>query len=208
MTTIQFIEKLRSSLKNNLPGWDTQKQFLPITKIPGLEYKTTAPLRKGAVLACLYENQGELMTILIERTQDSSPHSGQIAFPGGKYEDIDENQTNTALREAFEEVGLNPSELEILGKLTPVQIPVSGFTVLPVIAWHSSIPKLNASPLEVKTLIVTPLEKLLNNLAIKTLTVRNNEIETPCFSTNGFNIWGATAMVLGELKEIINNMPK
>ncbi|MDA3912420.1 MAG: CoA pyrophosphatase [Bacteroidales bacterium] len=179
---------------------------MPIKGLPNISYQSNNSLRKGAVLACLYEDNNELMTILIERTQDTTPHSGQIAFPGGKYEDFDKNQIQTAFREAEEEVGLNPKDLELLGQLSPIEIPISGFTVLPVVAWHEGIPNLKGNPHEVESMIQTPLLPLIKSLRIQEIPVRKHQVTTPCFLTQKHIVWGATAMVLGELQEIIRQI--
>ena len=207
MSPEKRIHYLRRIINDRLPGWDEQKKFLPKTPIPGVKYTTdkVQELRKGAVLACLYVDQGELMTILIERTKDTSPHSGQIAFPGGKYEKEDKNQVVTALREAEEEVGLPQNEVEVIGRLSPVRIPVSGFEVLPVIGFYNGIPDLTPSPHEVNSMIQTPLMPLIESLETRNIIVRGHEITTPVFHANGHIVWGATAMVLGELKAVINN---
>ncbi|MEA1873167.1 MAG: CoA pyrophosphatase [Bacteroidota bacterium] len=206
MTNQQFISQLKQRLKNTLPGWKTQQNFMPLKGLPNISYKSKNTLRKGAVLACLYEDNNELMTILIERTQDTSPHSGQIAFPGGKHEEFDENQIETAFREAEEEVGLKPNELELLGQLSPIEIPISGFTILPVVAWHKGIPNLIGDPHEVASLIQTPLLPLIKSLRIKEIPVREYQVTTPCFFTQKHIVWGATAMVIGELQEIIREI--
>lgn len=206
MTNKRFISELKSRLKQPLPGWDIQSKFLPIKGLPDIQYKSSINLRKGAVLACLYEDEGELMTILIERTKDSSPHSGQIAFPGGKFEEEDRNQVTTAFREAWEEVGLEPNEMELIGQLSPVEIPISGFTVLPVIAWHNSIPKLKANPTEVESLIKTPVAEMLKSLKTEEIPVRQHKVTAPCFVAQQHLVWGATAMVLGEFREIMNEI--
>jgi len=206
MTNQQFISHLKQRLKNTLPGWKAQQNFMPIKGLPNISYQSKNSLRKGAVLACLYEDNNELMTILIERTQDTSPHSGQIAFPGGKYETFDKNQIQTAFREAEEEVGLKQEHLELLGKLSSIEIPVSGFTVLPVIAWHEGIPDLNGNPREVASLIQTPLLPLIKSLRVEEIPVREHQVTTPCFFTQKHIIWGATAMVIGELREIIREI--
>jgi 8-oxo-dGTP pyrophosphatase MutT (NUDIX family) len=206
MTNTQFIANLKKQLQNRLPGWEAQKNYMPIKGLPNISYHANNGLRKGAVLACLYEDNNELMTILIERTQDTTPHSGQIAFPGGKYEEFDKDQIQTAFREAEEEVGLKPNELEFLGQLSPIEIPVSGFTVLPVIAWHEGIPDLIGNPHEVESMIQTPLLPLMKSLRIQEIPVREHQVTTPCFLTQKHIVWGATAMVLGELREIIKQI--
>lgn len=206
MTNKALINSLKIALNDTLPGWDSHKRYMPIKGLPNINYKSNGNLKKGAVLACLYEENDELMTILIERTQDTSPHSGQIAFPGGRYEDFDKTQIKTAFREAWEEVDLKPEELEHLGQLSSIDIPVSGYTVLPVLAWHNSIPELKGNPQEVASLIQTPLIPLMNSLRIEKIPVRQSEVTTPCFIAQDYIVWGATAMVLGELREIIKSI--
>ncbi|MEA3447548.1 MAG: CoA pyrophosphatase [Bacteroidota bacterium] len=200
----KYIDTIKACMNGDLPGWTEQKKYLPHTTIPGVSYTSNNKLRKGAVLACLYEDSGTLMTILIERTQDTSPHSGQIAFPGGKYENQDKTQIETAIREAEEEIGINKHDVEIIGSLSSVDIPVSGFTVLPVIGYYDGIPQLHPNPHEVNSIIQTPLIPLIKSLETRVITVRQHKVKTPVFSSNGHIIWGATAMVLGELKAILN----
>ncbi len=206
MTNIQFISALKLRLQEPLPGWSAQSKYIPQKGLPDVQFNTNKELRKGAVLICLYEDEGNLTTVLIERTQDSSPHSGQIAFPGGKYEERDKNQTTTAFREAWEEVGLATNELELIGALSPVEIPVSGFTVLPIIAWHKAIPNLTPNPVEVESIIKTPVADMLNSLEVLEIKARGHQVTTPCFKANQHIVWGATAMVLGELQSIISEI--
>ncbi|MGM0651065.1 MAG: NUDIX hydrolase, partial [Bacteroidota bacterium] len=116
----------------------------------------------------------------------------------------DKNQVETALREAEEEIGLNRFKVQVLGKLSSVDIPVSGFTVLPVIGYYHSVPQLKPNPHEVNTVIQTPLIPLIESLETRVIKVRSHQVKTPVFLSNGHVIWGATAMVLGELKAILN----
>ena len=196
--------KLQNIFDKPLPGWDIHQEYIPVSGFPNIEYNTDKELRKGAVLICIYEEGDGLHTVLIERTPDSSPHSGQIAFPGGKYEDFDGNQVTTALREANEEVGIDTNKLNVLGCLSSIQIPVSGFTVLPVLAWYDGYPELTASPDEVASLIRVPLDELLNSKDMVDITARGYQIKTAAFKAGEHIVWGATAMVIGELKEMLN----
>lgn len=204
-THAEIISHIEASQKKPLPGWEAQASMIPISPINGVEYHTDRnKLKKGAVLISLFEQKGKTHTIFIERTKDSSPHSGQIAFPGGRYEDTDKTQIHTALREAQEEVGIDINSLRVIGKLSPVDITVSGYSVLPVIAEFKGIPKLTPSLDEVKNIFTLPLSDLLNKKTICTLEVRKQIVKTPAYILNGIPVWGATAMALGELQAILS----
>lgn len=202
-------EFLRLRLKEPLPGKKAQVEM----SRPERENSLDPPdaVRAG-VLLILIENG--LLIPLMQRPGNSGPHSGQISFPGGREEPEDKDLAETALRETEEEFGLRPQKLELLGALTPLYIPVSGFRVYPFVAWHQEEPLYNPDPSEVEQIISFPLNKLLQPETLRTETIdvfykgKTIPYETPVFRTEGHRIWGATAMMLNEFLTLIKEVPQ
>ena len=195
------LSKLLSKLEqSHLPGWEAQKKLMPGGRnlLPEPEAYTEA-----AVLLALYPQNGEIWFPLIKRSHDGFAHSGQIALPGGRME-AGESYEETATREAWEEVGLPIDACRLVGRLSPLPIPVSGFRVQPVIATLEQAPSFTANPLEVAQII--PLS--VQELCAKDIRIHHRELhgriwEIPYFDVNGHRLWGATAMILSEFREMI-----
>lgn len=199
-----FTAKLKSSLLLDLPGIQAHKSMIPdFPRDSPIYFNNDTSLRDAAVLIILFEDEGRIKTVFIERTPDSGPHSGQIAFPGGRKEISDQDLVETALREAEEEIGVTCKRENFIGSLTPVQIQVSGFSVLPVICTIEKLPQFVICEKEVRDVFVVDLEDLLGSETVKTITVRDMQIHAPSFIADERIIWGATAMVLKELKTLI-----
>lgn len=177
-----------------------------------LELPTTIPsdARPSAVLCLLFPINSELNILLMKRVADKSAHSGQISFPGGKKEPFDADLKVTALREAQEEVGIISSEVDIIGGLTPLYIPVSNFHVYPYVAFSQTNPEYNINKDEVATTLEIPLATLLHE-SRKTVV----DVTSPAMPgvlrrvkayqlEDGTIIWGATAMIISELEVVIN----
>lgn len=199
-----FVNDLRSKLKNPLPAIFAHKKMVPVFPTDAPEYfNSSQKLRNAAVLIILFEENAVLKTVFIERMPDPGPHSGQIAFPGGRAEEYDLDLIETALREAFEETGVKAKRKNVIGSITPVQIPISGYSVLPVICFVDKLPQFVRCEIEVKSVFTADLFKLLETETVQRVFARGIEIEAPCFVYQDKIIWGATAMVLKELKEIM-----
>jgi 8-oxo-dGTP pyrophosphatase MutT (NUDIX family) len=197
-------KSLGEAIQKALPGRDSHRQMIPVFPIETPDYfSISKELRSAAVLIVLYQENSRIKTVLIERMPNPGPHSGQIAFPGGRVEDTDLDLIDTALREAFEEVGVSCSRDNYIGSLTPVQIQISGFSVLPVITWIDHSPDFIMCEDEVKNIFTVDLMDLLESQTVRTIEVRNLQIQAPCFVFSDKVVWGATAMVLRELKELI-----
>ncbi|NND34777.1 MAG: CoA pyrophosphatase [Saprospiraceae bacterium] len=158
---------------------------------------------QAAVLLLLYHVSDGWHTILIERRKHlKDKHSGQISFPGGRVDPVDMSLEDCALREAREEIGLDTKHVQILGRLTELYIPVSGFQVTPVIAHISALNSLIPEPAEVASIIHVPLSKLLseNSVKHKVMHLGENLVlpKVPYFDVDGKVVWGATAMMLSE----------
>jgi 8-oxo-dGTP pyrophosphatase MutT (NUDIX family) len=205
-----LLNNLKIELQNPLPGVDAQYVMAPASRpridLSSLEigqYKQSAIL----ILFCI-DDKNNLFIPLIERVPYIGAHSAQISFPGGKYEDGDIDLKTTAIRECFEEIGLR-DEIEIMGKLTPLYIPVSGFLVEPYIGFCKIVdPPMLPHEREVKNILQLPLNNLLDEKLIVqgTVEVEGTKIKTPYFLVEGHKVWGATAMILSELKSILTRL--
>ncbi len=166
------------------------------------------PAKPSAVLVLLFGSEQSLSTVLIKRARDGTIHSGQISFPGGQQEEADKDLVHTALREAGEEIGINPSDVRVLGMLSQVYIPVSNFIVQPVVGWLDYKPVVRVSPQEVDSYYIVPLSKLFDEPAIdrRQIMVRGKSIEATGFAVDGIFIWGATAKILAELKVYLKSL--
>ena len=161
--------------------------------------------RLAAVLILLYERQGQICFPLQRRREViGDPHGGQISLPGGSREG-NERVEATALREAQEELGIDPEHVKILGRLSRLWIPVSHFKVRPVVAWAKSEPAYRLDPGEVEELIVCSLEELENpqRLVKFPRKIGGNDRQVPAWRLDEGYLWGATAMILAELISIV-----
>jgi 8-oxo-dGTP pyrophosphatase MutT (NUDIX family) len=202
-----LLTDIKDTLKAPLPGKDAQARMISNFQREKIKYfNNNEFLRKAAVLIILFEENSRLKTLFIERMPDPGPHSGQIAFPGGRMEEADKDLIETAIREAEEEIDVVVERKNILGQLTPVEIPVSGFSVLPVMGYIEFIPKTNRCPREVKCILNVDLWKLFESKTSKVINVRGENIEVPCYIVDEHVIWGATAMVLSELEEVLKKV--
>ncbi|RPH29184.1 MAG: CoA pyrophosphatase [Bacteroidales bacterium] len=203
----KLIAEIKQNLQQPLPGNAAQLRMAPSHR-DGLiqNFDENRLIRKSAVLISLFPNNEIINTLLIKRASYDGIHSGQISFPGGKYEKSDESLIHTALREAQEEVGINPFKVEVLGTLTPLFIPVSNMEVLPVIGLLKEKPYLLLNPDEVEFIIEIPICHLKNtkNHMRKTISVREHSIEAPYINVDSEDVWGATAMIISEFIELFS----
>ena len=203
--TTSIIENLRGKLNNNLPGEEAQHKMAPEFRDHRVPQSEVIKNQKSAVLLLLYKKNKRLHTCFIKRPVYNGPHSGQVSFPGGKYEAKDNDLIETALRESFEEIGINKNDINILGSLTPLKIPVSQMEVFPVVGFSNNTPNFKIDNQEVEYIIETDLNHLLKKKNIKKMgfSISNNKtILAPYFDVNNEIIWGATAMMLNEFLEV------
>lgn len=206
-----FVEVLKSELQKDLPGFDAQKTMSPSIREDlmgntALNSKT----RQSAVLILLFPNDNEINTLLIKRPVYDGPHSGQVSFPGGKFDETDSDIQATALRETFEEVGVNSTDICIIGQLTQLYIPISNMMVHPFVGAINFKPNFNPNIKEVERIISTPIKQLVNpkNRSVRIITSHGKLITAPYFNISREFVWGATAMILAEFVEIINGSIK
>jgi 8-oxo-dGTP pyrophosphatase MutT (NUDIX family) len=164
-----------------------------------------AEYRDGAVLVLLYPCGGALCLVLTRRCDHLAAHAGQISFPGGLREPEDASLAEAALRETREELGLEIGGLELLGPLTPLEIPVSGYRIHPWVAYSPTRPAFRPDSAEVAELLEVSLAQLLDPLtvALERRTIRGQEVDVPFYAVGGHKVWGATAAVLAELLALI-----
>lgn len=180
----------------------------PANRLATPEYlkNLSAQPRLSAVTLLLFAAQDNSPSLLlIERPVYDGVHSGQIALPGGKMEDSDKSLEHTALREMKEETGFD-GEVEILGKLSDVYIPPSNFLVTPFVAYTNSRPLWKPDEREVASLIEAPLDFLNDDRLVgegEFITSSKYKVKAPFFIFQSHRIWGATAIMLSEFREIL-----
>jgi 8-oxo-dGTP pyrophosphatase MutT (NUDIX family) len=166
--------------------------------------------KHAGVLALFYPDESEhTKFILILRNTYNGVHSAQVAFPGGKLEKQDKSLLDTALRETSEEVGVAKETIKIIKQVSKVYIPPSNFYVQPFIGITENTPKFKKQDSEVKALIEVDLEHFLDNQSLITQTVATSysiEVEVPAFKLNNYVVWGATAMMLSEIKDLLKQL--
>lgn len=166
------------------------------------------PGRPASVLALVVPGEDrDARIVLIERTAHDGHHSGEVSFPGGKAEPGDTDEVATALREAAEEVGLDPvaAGVRIVGRLDRVWIPISDFEVTPIVAVARVRPALVPDPREVARILAPPLAQFLPAAPIEIVerTVRDWPLRYGAFAVDGLSVWGATARILGQLGAVV-----
>ena len=197
-----FLTQLRNDLTQPLPGWPAQYRMAPRPRPSGEYYdQPRVDARQSGVLALLYPHQGELYIPLILRPDYDGVHSGQVGFPGGRREEGDVDIIATALREAQEEVGIEPLQVTIIGQLTQLYVFASNFLVSPILGWSITRPHFQTDPYEVAQLLEVPVRELLDqaNHREEEWQLRGRAVTVPFFAVQNQTIWGATAMMLSEL---------
>jgi 8-oxo-dGTP pyrophosphatase MutT (NUDIX family) len=209
----KFIKNLTEQLLQPLPGQEIQLRMAPPfrkktdpSKLPGYDPKISA------VLVLFFPDKSTIRLALILRPAYPGVHSRQVGFPGGKLEDVDEGLVHAALRETEEEIGVPAPSIHIIGRLTELYIPPSNFLVHPFVGYCPHRPAFRPDPNEVEAIVEADLAELMDERSITTKKVTASgtglEMEVPAYEVQGHVIWGATAMMLSELKELINRSGK
>ncbi len=209
--TFDKFKNLYTNIQNlPLPGETSQLKMAPATRLVELKHlsKQNNTCRKAGVMALFYGKE-EIKLALIRRTSDGSVHSGQIALPGGEKEEADASLLDTAKREMYEEVGVKADSYEIIRPLTDIYIPPSNFYVQPYLAFSSKTPEFNRQEKEVAEILEVPLDLLLDDEYIINKELKsayNTIIEVPAFEFYGHIVWGATAMILYEIRDLVKHV--
>ena len=202
-----FINNIQTLKTAKLGGLESQFRLAPKMRLNYNEEKIAARNpKKAAVLALFYPNKnGETCFLLTQRASYKGTHSAQISFPGGKIEKSDKNLRETALRETFEEVGVSSKNINIIREITDVYIPPSNFLATPFMAFVEEKPVLTINH-EVDHTFDVLLKDLLDDNNISSINITTSyakNIDVPCFKLNDYIVWGATAMMLNEIKELL-----
>jgi len=205
-----LIVQIQERLERPLPGPEAQYKMAHAIR----QKPQTPPdnARIACTLALLYPQEDKWYLPLIQR-QSNDPndrHGGQISFPGGKQEEEDADLATTALREAEEEIGIQAADVHILGQLTQLYIPVSNFLVYPFIGYLDYAPTFTRQESEVQDILKVPMDLLQKSHTVQFTDMKfSNNItvsDIPYYNVHGHVVWGATAMILSEFLEIIDEV--
>ena len=202
MTFNDCVVKLQLAFSKPLPGYEAQQLLAPTHRKSTSFYLERNPSYKtGCVMLILFPVNEQTHLLMIERS-DVGTHSGQISFPGGRREMDDASLMDVALRETYEEIGVNPSTIKILGELTELYIPVSNYLVHPFVGFIDQLPELVISEVEVKKVLTPELKSFYDHNIITNHDFKSYDgqiINAPYYSFQEYKIWGASAMIISEL---------
>lgn len=200
-----LLTHIKQQLSEALPGKKAQFEMANLQR--AVNYVVPDDAREAGVMLLLHPSEREYAITFIQRTSKNinDPHSGQISFPGGKFEVSDNSMLDCALRETHEEIGVFPEQINVLGALSPLYIPVSNFNVFPFVGYVAAQSTYTLQTSEVVNILTAPISHFLNptNRAIEDLKLNAYSLpQVPFFKLEDKKIWGATAMILNEFLTI------
>lgn len=206
-----LIKRLQDALSRPLPGLDAQLRMAPTPRVGWDPFKVPDGTRDGAALLLIYPHDEAFYLPLTVRGSGMRNHTGQVSLPGGR---VDEGEAieAAAVREAEEEIGVDRRQVQVLGRLTPLHIPVSNFLLHPVVGVMPARPVFNRAEWEVARIIEPTLEQLRDPATVKrefrtrTTAGQAVQIDVPFFDIESEKVWGATAMVLAEFCAILQDL--
>ncbi len=203
-TLYQIEASLQRALNQPLPGASAHCLLAPRPRHGWDLGKIPLEAKPASALVLLFQFSEEIYTLLTVRGDHLPQHAGQVSFPGGRLE-ANETVESAALRESHEEVGLDPSRVRLIGALSPLYIPASGFALFPVIGIADSRPKFLSKTTEVKRILEIPMSTFIRSegLRLGYRWYKNDCFRVPYFDVEDERVWGATAMILGELFTVI-----
>lgn len=202
------MSKIKTALYSSLPGKEAQEIMAPHPKIiEGVEGIHHGPPVSSAVMILIIPDADDLSITFIKRTNKGKYHGGQIALPGGRTEESDNNPIETALRECQEEIGVPPEEIFILGTLSEIYIPLSNYIINPVVGTVLRKPVFSLCEDEVQQILLFRMADLFHpaHKTSSTFLRHEQEIVAPGYHIGGEFIWGATAMIISEMEHIMKN---
>lgn len=206
----ELAQKIKERLTLPLPGPSAHNLMLPNLKGSSrIRFRFDEAPKRGAVLILLYEKSGIIHFPLIQRPLYDGVHSGQMGLPGGKYELADGSLEVTATRETFEEIGVDPVEVELLGHLSEFMVSASNHLILPYVGFSKTSPHFVPDHKEVAEVVEAPLEQLLDSSRIREkeiVTAYGHRLHSPYFDIEDRVVWGATAMMLSEFVQVIREL--
>ncbi|MCG6186158.1 NUDIX hydrolase [Maribellus maritimus] len=200
-----FQNEIKKALQITLPGESSHKKMLPPSRKLVATPEKRNKLKHSSVLLALYVENSNLYGCLIKRPKHMKHHAGQIALPGGRIEK-GENAVETALRETYEEIGVHQNQIEILGMLSELYVEVSGFQIQPIVGWLNKKPTFSINKDEVEKMVLLPILKYKNHFEKTSIKTNIGVLEVPCIKFDGEIIWGATAMILSEFYDIMDDL--
>lgn len=204
----EFSEAFYKRMARPLPGLAAHRRLVPPERRPDLGKAFPNERRVAAVLALLYPMNDRVCCALIRRPSYPGVHGGQIAFPGGQVESEDRDLLHTALREAWEEVGIKAEKVQRPTELTRLYIPPSRYEVVPFLGLSDRRPDFILQTSEVDELIELPLEELLKPKVYGEVSVHTTRglLNVPAYQWRDEIIWGATAMIVAEISDLLNDI--
>ncbi len=184
-------------LEQTLPGEISHLKMLPANRRLNVGDEDIPGMKHSSVLLLLSEIDNELTVLLIKRPSSMKDHAGQIAMPGGKMEN-NESAAETALRETWEETGISPEKIEILGRLSDLYVQVSKFMIHPVVGWTENFDGLHINHHEVEKVVFFPIKLITDKIEETEIQTLTGILKVPCVKFDGEIIWGATSMILTE----------